>query len=189
MSTKIEIPISHKKIGILLIGGLLLICGGLLIAIHPDIFIPNIFRLNNPEVIRIIGIIGASFFGLALIYGMIKLFDKKAGLIIDAYGITDNSNASSIGLIEWKDVDKITTEQVKSTKFILIYVKNPKKYINRAKTKVKKMLMRANMIKYGTPITIISNTLKCNFSELERLIVSEYKKNKDIQSGNYNKQL
>ena len=135
---------------------------------------------NNPELIRIIGIITTVFFGIGVVYGIKKLFDKKIALIIDSNGITDNSNASSIGLIEWNDISGIRTIQVMSTKFLLIDIANPEKYIEKAKNRIQARLMKANMNIYETPLSITSNTLNYNFGELEKLIKTEYKKNKNV---------
>ncbi len=57
-----------------------------------------------------------------------------------------------------------------STKFLLIHVRNPEEYIDKARGGVKAKLMHSNMQMYGTPLSITSNTLKCSFDELERLI-------------------
>ena len=119
-------------------------------------------------VVKGVGILGILFFSATGILGFKKLFDKKVGLIIDSNGITDNSNASSVGLIEWNDITDIITKQVMSTKFLLINVANPEKYIEKAKSGMKTKLMRSNMKIYGTPLSITSNTLKYDFGELEK---------------------
>ena len=178
MIEKIEIPIGKKKIILILFGGLFLIFGGIWLALYPENFIPNIFRIRNPDIIRLWGIIGFVFFGLAFAFGIKKLFDKKLGLIIDENGITDNSNASSIGLIKWSDITEIRTEQVASTKFFLIYVKNPEEYIAKPKSRIKRKLLQVNMNGYGTPLSITSNTLSWKFDRLEKQIMksrTEYK--------------
>jgi hypothetical protein len=172
---KIEIPISRKKISILLIATVLFIIFGILFIITPETFITIMFR--NPQIIRLVGIAAVLFFGAAGIYGFKKLFDNSMGLIIDENGITDNTNASSIGLIDWADIIKIKTEQVMSTKFLLIYTTNPNKYLDRAKG-FRQKLMKGNLKVYGTPISITSNTLRYNFDDLERLI------NKNLQGKN-----
>ena len=118
---------------------------------------------------------------MGIIYGIIKLFDKKAGLIIDSHGITDNTNASSIGLIEWNDINNIRIMQIMSSKLLLIDVDNPEKYIEKASNGIKGKLMRANMTICGTPLSITSNTLKCDFGKLEKLIRKEYEKNKNAR--------
>jgi len=164
---KIEIPISKTKISFLLIGALIFVILGVLFSLTPDKFTTTIFR--NPQIIRIVGIVAVLFFGTAGVYGLRKLFDKSVGLTIDDYGITDNSNASSVGLIDWSDILDIKTEQVMSTRFLLIFVDNPDKYLERVNG-FKRKLMKANMKMYGTPLSITSNTLRYDFSELERLI-------------------
>ena len=139
------------------------------------------FIYLTPELIQTIGVLGLIFFGVTLSYGIKKLFDKKIGLIIDSKGITDNSNASSIGLIEWNDISEIRTKKVLSTKFLLIDVVNPDKYIQKAKSKFQAKLINLNMNRYKTPITITTNILKYDFEELKKLIHTEHKRNKNAR--------
>ena len=179
MENKIEIPLSKNKIILLTLGSFLFVIAGIWLFANSTEFQSNSMRImRNPMVIKSVGIIGVLFFGATGIYGIRKLFDKKVGLVIDKNGITDNSNASSIGLIEWNDISEIKTEQVMSTKFLLIEVKNPEKYIGKAKSGMTARLMKANMKMYGAPLSITSNTLKYDFNELEKLIQTEFEKNK-----------
>ena len=164
---KIEIPISKAKISLLLIAAILFVAFGVLFILTPETFVSIIFR--NPQTIRLAGIAAVLFFSAASIYGIRKLFDNSMGLIIDDNGITNNTNASSIGLIDWSDIIEIKTEQVMSTKFLLIYTSNPNKYLNRVKG-IKQKLMKANLKAYGTPISITSSTLRYNLDELEKVI-------------------
>ena len=60
----------------------------------------------------------------------------------------------------------------------MIHVTNPEKYIGKAKSGMKAKLMRSNMKVYGTPLSITSNTLKYDFDELEKLVLTEFEKNK-----------
>lgn len=115
-----------------------------------------------------------SFFGLTGIYGIVKLFDPKTGLIINSEGIIDNSNATSIGLIEWKDIYGIRSEQVASKKFIMIDLIEPEKYLKKASNIFKKRLIKTNMEMYGTPISITARTLNFSFNELEKILQSAY---------------
>jgi len=64
-----------------------------------------------------------------------KLFDNRPGLVIDAVGITDNSNATSMGLIEWVDITKVEKKQIMSTKFLILHTSNPEKYLQRVKNR------------------------------------------------------
>jgi hypothetical protein len=97
------------------------------------------------------------------------MFDNKVGLTIDENGIIDSTNATSIGLIKWSEITEIKTEQVMSTKFLLIFVKDQRKILEKA-SGMKRKLMEANAKMYGTPISITANTLKFDFDKLESLI-------------------
>ena len=182
MKETIEIPISKNKLILGIVGSIMFVILGMWLFTNSTEFKNYSMRLlRNPMVIKSVGIIGMMFFGATGIYGIRKLFDKKVGLIIDKNGITDNSNASSIGLIEWKDITEIKTEQVMSTKFLLIKVKNPEEYIEKAKNGMKARLMKTNKKMYGTPLSITSNTLKYDFNKLEKLIQTEFEKNKNAR--------
>ena len=180
MSKKIEIPLSKTKLYFVIGGSIIFVLLRIFLFSNASEFQNHTLRiLRNTVVIKSIGILGTLFFGAIGIYGIRKLFEKKAGLIIDENGITENSNASSIGLIEWNDISEIKTEQVMSTKFLLIKVKNPEKYIEKAKNGIKAKLMKTNMRMYGTPISIATNTLKYDFIALEKLIQTEFNMNKN----------
>jgi len=164
----IEIPLSKTKIFLTLLlasAGLII---GTLSTITPETFITNMFP--NPQTIRLGGIASVLFCGAAVIYGIRKLFDKRIGLKVDENGITDNTNAVSVGLINWTDITEIKTEQVRSIKFLLIYTSNPDKYLERVGT-LQRKIMKANMSMYGTPLSISSNTLQYNFADLEKIIL------------------
>lgn len=181
MTEKIEIPLSKNKLFLGIGGSILFVVLGIWLFINADGFQENSMRLlRNPMVIKGAGILAILFFGATGIYGFRKLFDKKIGLIIDSNGITDNSNASSVGLIEWNDIYGIKKQQVMSTKFLLINITDPEKYIGKVKSGMKAKLMRTNMKMYGTPLSITSNTLKYDFEKLEQLIQTEFERNKNV---------
>lgn len=174
--TEIKIPLSKKKNLLMLLGATIFVVLGVLFVVRPENFTSPFHQ--NIALIRLVGISGIVFFGACTIYGMMKLFDKKYGLIIDREGIIDNTNASSIGLIDWADILSVETQNVMSTRFLLIFIKNPEKYLNRAKG-LKRKLLYANMKMYGTPLSIISNSIKFKFDDLDDLIkanLNEYQK-------------
>ncbi len=168
MIDTIEIPISRTKVTLLLLVAIIFVIVGILFLIDPETFQSSIFK--NKEIIRIIGIAAVLFFGLGSIFLFRKLFDNKIGLIIDHNGITDNSSATSIGLIEWKDIKRIETLQIASTKILMIITDKPEKYIEKAKGKLAKRAMKTNYKMYGSPISITSNSLKIKFNDLEKLV-------------------
>jgi len=178
--TEIKIPLSNKKNLLMLLGAAIFVVSGVLFVARPEDFTSPFHQ--NIALIRLVGMLSVVFFGACAIYGMIKIFDKKYGLIIDTEGIIDNTNASSIGLINWSDILSIEPQNVMSTRFLLIFIKNPENYLNRAKG-LKRKLLYANMKMYGTPLSIISNSIKFNFDDLEDLIkanLNEYQKTNSI---------
>ena len=178
MAEKIEIPLSQNKLFLGIGGSLLFVILGVWLFLNVESFQENsTLFLRNPIAIRTFGVIAILFFGATGVFALKKLFDKKAGLIIDENGITDNSSGGSVGLIKWSDINEIVTQQVMSTKFLLIHVEDPEKYIGKAKNGMKAKLMKANMKMYGTPLSIASTTLKCDFGKLETLLKNEFEKN------------
>jgi len=179
MNSKIEIPLSRAKIIGLLIGAVSLVILGVLFIISPDFFVSPIMR--SSVFIRILGIAGVVFFGLCFVFLLKAISFNKIGLSIDQYGITDNTNATSVGLVEWADITGIAKKQVMSSKFLILYVHNPQKYINKAKNIVAKRAMEINYKTYGSPISIISNSLKISVNDLEKLLIFEFEKRKITQ--------
>jgi hypothetical protein len=133
----------------------------------------------DPIFVTVTGYIGLIFFGLAGLYIFYKLFDSKPGLIIDKEGIHDNSNASSAQLIKWGQIKGLKIEQVMSTKFILIDIHDPEDFMENIGG-LKKRLMLGNYKMYGTPISIISNSLQCDtdylFKVISERMILEHKK-------------
>lgn len=164
---KIEIPIGKSKILLLLIAALIFVILGILFTVDPEKFNSSIFA--NPQLTRIIGIVAIVFFGAACIFGVRKLFDKRIGLTIDDIGIIDNTNASSVGRINWSDITEIKTQKVYSTEFLLIYTKNPEQYLSKM-SGFKRKLMEGNNSMYGTPLSITTSTIKIKCEDLEKLL-------------------
>lgn len=185
MGCKIEIELSKKKLILLLIAGVVFVIVGYLGAVKPGDFVSPLFR--SPEIIRISGIAGACFFGIGIVFIAHKLFDNKPGLIIDQYGITNNTNATSLGLIEWNDITGIEVQQVMSTKFLILHTNNPEKYIKRAKNFISRRAMETNAKTYGSPLSITSNSLKISFEELEALIKKEFGRNNNQIGREWNR--
>ncbi len=125
--------------------------------------------------IQFISVSGLLFFGIGGIYLFSKIFDSKPGLILDERGILDNSSASGEVRILWEDIVKFRMQSVKKTEFLLVYVRNPEAYIDRANN-FKRFWMKWNHRVYKTPLSISSTVLQCNMSELSEIIKRERKK-------------
>lgn len=174
MQEKIEIQLSKTKMLLLLIAAAAFVVFGTLFSLNPERIQSPLFR--DPDMISIVGIIAVIFFGFCLVFLVKKLFGNQVGLIIDEKGITDHSNGTSVGLIEWEDITAIGTLQVASTKILMLQTDKPEKYIERAKNVIAKQAMKANHKMYGSPLSIISSSLKIKYDDLEKLIIDEFEK-------------
>lgn len=168
MSEKIIIKRSLKKNILLLLGSMVFTIIGILFILYPNEFHRR--SISNPEFVTIIGITGVTFFGLGTIFLLLKLFDKKPGLIIDETGITDNTSLLSIGLIQWKDIKGIESVTINKSHLLFIKVHNPSDYISKGKTYIKRLAMKVNSKMYSSPISISASTLDIKFKDLQRLL-------------------
>lgn len=105
------------------------------------------------------------FFGSIGIYGLTRLRDKKPLVIVDQQGIYNHTNATGKQRVLWSEITGIETAQMKSSKFLLIYVSDPQKFILQG-NKFQKFLMRLNTKTYGTPVSLTTQNLKCKYVDL-----------------------
>lgn len=173
---QIEIPLSKKKMILSLLGSIVFVILGLWLLINPPKIDDPI--IGNPTVIFIAGLASVIFFGLIAVIAIRKLSDKKAGLIINKQGITDNSSGVSAGLIPWSDIQEIKVSQVLNQKFLMFIVRNPQEYLDKVSNPLKRKAMEINYKSYGSPISISANSLQTNFDNLYSLLrekMKEYK--------------
>lgn len=180
-TTDIQIPVSKKKLLLIIIGSILFVLASVWLVFFLDG--ERITRFN-PILIKAVGIIGILFFGMACVPAIQKIIKDKIGLIINNEGIIDNSNAIDIGLIKWEDITHVQTAKVSSTKFIMIFVSNPEEYIERSSSKIKRKMMQTNYKNWGSPLSISSTSLQCSFTELENIIQEGLEKHKTNHSTN-----
>lgn len=173
---RISIPLSKKKSFFILIASVCFVLFGWLMVLNPEYFTSVFFR--SLIMIKIVGISSIGFFGLCFVFIIKKLVDKRPGLIIDEYGIINNTTIASFGLIKWQEITRIAVGQVASTKFLILHTNNPFKFINMNKSFFEKRSVSMNYRIYGSPISIVSNSLKISFSDLEALIRVEFEKYK-----------
>ena len=176
MSDRVEIPVSKTKAALLLIVPLMLLILGSLAILWPKSFISP--TSNDLENIKFLGIAGGIFGLLLSMFIIRKWLVKKTGFIMDKSGITDLSNASYTGLVEWNDITKVEGKKVGPIKLIILHTDNPEKYINKAK-KTAVRQMRKNHSFYGSPLLIVASRLKISYDELLVRLMNEFEKSKD----------
>lgn len=169
---RIEIQLSKTKLLLLLLGSLTFVGLGLWFVIDPPA--NQHYYRYSPTTILIVGYASIIFFGLCSLIAIRKLSDNKPGLIIDDLGLTDNSSGVSGGRIPWTDISHISVIEIQRRKIIMLQVNNPQDYIGRQTNGLKRKLMKINLNKFGSPISISSNALKISFTELHKLLVDNF---------------
>lgn len=167
----ITIPVNKKRTIRYLIGAILFVLLGILFVVKPFLFIKS----NDPFMIRLIGYICTTFFGIGIIVFIQKLRNKKEGLIIDADGITDNSSGISAGRILWRDVKNIRVEQVAGQPIIMLDVKDPLSYLQQQQNPVKKRAMELTHQLYKTPVAVSAQFLSTRAEQLLPLLENAFK--------------
>lgn len=162
---QIEIELSKIKIFLILIGSLGFVILGIYMGFSEEIT----SRRYSSSFITVIGLLSISFFSLTLVASLIKLFDFKPGLIISKEGIYENSSFISLGFINWEDVLEISKIEINDQKFVILYLKDNAKYIQKSKG-FKKRVAKINYKTYGSPVSISANGLKSSFKDLYPII-------------------
>ena len=159
------IRLSKTKIKLLIIGSLIFVGIGIWIlqASVSSVIFPYAF--DKPLLGRIIGWVSTLFFGLTGAIGLTKYFDEKPGVILNSSGITDNSSGISAGFVPWSEVIGFGVFEINRQKMLVVLLKNPDKYIEVGNW-FRRALIKANSKLTGSPIVIVSNSLKMNFDEL-----------------------
>lgn len=164
------IPLSRKKIIILALLSIgFLALGGFSLSV-----LDQVPRFNITPV-RILLIVSTIFFVLAFLYLLKKLIDNSPGLILNAQGIHDNSSAVAAGEIPWSEITDISVTEVSGQRFITVRVRYPQRFMNKGHY-LKKLLMKANLKLYGSPIQISANSLQIEFDHLLSSVEEYYER-------------
>lgn len=168
MNDEIKIELSKKKIILLLLGATLFVVVSLWIWNYAEIQ-----QRFSSVLMKIIAVVGFLFFGMCFIFGFLKLFDNRPGLIINNDGIVNNTQAA-VGnqIVKWENVKGFDVVEIKRNKILLVFVDNANEIISQSNW-WEKFWLRQNMNLYGAPVSITSNSLKCSFEELTK-IITEY---------------
>ena len=175
---QIEIPLSKKKLLVLFPCGIVFVGLGLFLMISSayHVFVTPFFLAPY---FFAIGLISVLFFGLCTAVIFLKLFDKKAGLIINGQGIVFSDGL----VVPWSDVEKIRIYEFKGQKFLVPIVKNPQDYIDGATNLIKRKMAKMSFDICGSPVSIVASHLQINFDNLYDLLTEKMNDNQLVQAS------
>lgn len=164
---KIVIPFNKHKIFFLFLACLAASTGSAL------------FAFFNPEntSFDMFAFLGGSFlFGAVAVLYCVKFFDGKPGLVIDKSGIMENSGFFSGGFFPWTAVEEISVFKYSIlTAFVKVFLKNPRKYINKNPSFFKRIVNELTLLSQDTPVYITPSCLDIDFEYMHKLIDDAYK--------------
>lgn len=163
------IALSKAKLGLLVLGSCAFVAAGawMLSLDAARVSSGRSFAsfFNNVWLVRGLGLAAVVFFGLAGLFGVKKLFDRKPGLVLNASGVVDNASGVAAGFIPWSEIVGASVFQVHDNKMLIIHVADSRKYTDRGGA-LRRAFNRAGVKMSGGPISIPSSTLQISFPEL-----------------------
>lgn len=166
------IPINRLKLWSMVIAASLFVLLGFIFILYPDSFRTRLIPRGNWVIV--LGFTIQIVFGYFIGTLVPRLRNKDSGLLIDRSGIIDQSTEFSVGKIPWEGVKSIYKKKMAGSKFMLVEVKDPDFFIEKAEKKTLKKALRRNFRIFGTPAVITATNLKCRFTELEKQLLAAY---------------
>lgn len=115
----------------------------------------------------VIGVAAIVCFGVALVFAVARLFDRRPGLVLSAAGFDDRSSGVAVGFVPWRDVRRLAVMSTMGTSYLAVFVEGAETYAKRGNL-LQRVARRANLGSSGTPITITSGLLAISFDEMVR---------------------
>lgn len=168
MLEEISIPLSRKKLLLMLAGSIGFVAIGLWFVVAPPDFHNPFWR----DRAFVAGLASVVVFGLFAVFIGRKLGDRTPGVVINEKGITDNASAFPAGEIAWEDILGVEGTEMGGQRMVLVFVRNPQDYIDRQTNALKRKIVTMNAQMVGTPISISANALQVKSEELLELLQS-----------------
>lgn len=178
----ITIFFNTKRKFFLAAGQLIFVTIGGCLFLHPELMTSGLHR--NETIIRGIGAISLLYFGFIFLFSL-KMYIKRVALIITQTDLIDNSNSLSVGSIPWSNVADICQIQVEAVAMIKISLINADLIIDREDNYIKKLLLKRQNKRLGSPIIIPMVALNSYVDTLERQLKEQWEMYKQTSSGQY----
>ncbi len=155
---------------------LLLVSGGMLLFIKPDVI--HSLPMSAARIQQLGLAMSIIFLGL-LVFVIIKLARNKVAFEITNEGIQDFAGGIKAGLIEWKDISHFTIRKHMAIPFVVVHLKDEQILLDRI-NKLQKRLVQENSKTFGSPLAINATMYKCSFDQFH-FMLEEASKEKGIE--------
>lgn len=115
--------------------------------------------------LRVFAAVGIVFCSLTALFAGRRLFDPTPGLVLDAEGLVDHSNAIGAGRVRWDEIREIRVTRSGAQRFLTVVVDDPRKFIDRG-SPIRRKAAESNHRRAGSPINVTARTLRIPFDDL-----------------------
>ena len=174
---KIEIYSSRKKSVLLLVGSIVFVALGVWLVLEAD----NLsgWRGRSSLFTRGVGIASIPFFGLGIFVGIKRLIQSEIYLVISYEGLNVNPKKSLTECIKWDDINSIEEIKIKSTRIVIIGVKNPEYWLVKETNGFRRKLMQFNIRNFNSPFNIAAAGLDISSAKLIETLKNYFDRYKD----------
>jgi len=127
-------------------------------------------KVHDPTFYRLIAILGGFFFSLGLPVSIRLLIKSRLMLVIDHKGINFKPTNPSTEILPWNDMLSFQKTKIRSTKILIIHVKEPYSYLEKEQNILKGTLVAFNIEKTKSPFNIGVSSMNIGFDDLEELL-------------------
>lgn len=171
----VTIYFNTKRKWFLAIGQFIFTTLGGYLFLYPELMTSVLIR--NEILIRFIGAISLLYFGLIFLLSL-KIYLRRVALVITKLELIDMSNSLSVGSIPWSYVDDICQIHEGQVTMIKISLIDTDFIIDREKNFIKKLLLKRQNKRLGSPIIIPMIALNSYVDTLERQLKEQWEKSK-----------
>lgn len=129
--------------------------------------------IKSAWILRVVGLASIVYFGLIFIANL-KIFCRKAALIIDRDGIVDQASFIGVGRIVWSQITEIKAHDEGPVSYILVYVDEPVSLIEKNGNFFERWHLRNNFKRYRTPVAIPLIWLHIYIDDLNALLLARF---------------
>ncbi|MBT5571287.1 MAG: hypothetical protein HOJ90_08725 [Alphaproteobacteria bacterium] len=129
------------------------------------------------QVPRLVGSTAVIFFGLLLVYALLRLLVRAPSLVINQQGIIDNASITSVGLIQWHEVTAIARKKNYLVHHVAITVTDRDALVARVPAPRRWLVLLIDFIAQGS-VNITPGFLDIPLDELEVVLQQHWEQHK-----------
>ena len=114
-------------------------------------------------------------FSFVLISALQKLKVTFPGLVVNSQGIIEKSSFFPVGLIHWSDVESMYVQQARSSRWLMIQVRDPERYYDQDNYIIR-AFQWLNGIFGGSSFFLSAGLIDIDFDEMVELMRKYHKK-------------